>query len=74
MYKVDKSKPVIIGSDINYESSCSSDSDYITDDSDTETSTKNTLEEIKGNFVFLNKNRKIKHKDVLKPESYIDED
>ena len=73
MYKVDKSKPVIIGSDIKHDSMSSSDTDYITDDSDTESSSKNTTEEIKGNFVFLNKTRKKKHKDVLKPETYIDE-
>ena len=75
MYKVDKSKKIIIGTELNdYESSCS-ENEYPTDDSDVEINVKpSKTEEIKGHFTFLchKKGTKVT-KNKLTPEVYIDE-
>ena len=75
MYKTDKSKPIILGTELNNDdhhsnTSCS-DNEYPTDDSDTEKETRKRNEEVKGNFVFINTKKKKNNK--LKPESYIEE-
>ena len=77
MYKIDKSKKVILGTELNElnDESSSSENEFSIDDSDVEFNVQphSKTEEIKGNFVFICKKKRNSNKNKLIPEVYIDE-